>query len=74
MIDVRYNVNKMESRKCKICGKIRKISQFQKRKIVCERCSYKLKKARVKSKYWQQRSNFLNKKLKGNGGDKNGNQ
>lgn len=63
----------METRKCKICGKIRKISQFQKRKMICEKCAYKLKKARVKSKYWQERSNFLNKKIKGKEGEKNEN-
>ncbi len=63
----------MDTLKCKICGRIRKISQFQKRKQICERCSDKLKKAKIKSQYWVKRSSFLNKKLKRKESGKNEN-
>jgi ribosomal protein L37E len=38
---------------CKICGKRLILNKFQARKIICAKCSYELKKTRIKRNYWK---------------------
>jgi ribosomal protein L37E len=41
---------------CKNCGSEFKISNFQKRKIMCSKCSYDRKKIRSSEKYWREKA------------------
>lgn len=45
-----------ETTNCVICGKRLKINKFQQRKKMCAKCSYELKKTRIKAKYWKNKN------------------
>jgi len=54
---------------CKVCGAKMKLNALQHRKIICSKCSYKLKKTRITAKYFlkkdpnSQKSKYWNAQL-----------